>query len=313
MSQLSKSEDKTEQLFNVNNLLKQRIDADISSQTFLKDYKNDLWEKLSKNEKLTDTEFSMLSLSIAEYLDLPARINYGFLINDYFLNLDTTKPHTWVEINVNDKTIIVDPYLERLTGLQYFGIEKKLDRITMGTWHPEEKYNNILGMLEGDLQRKMDLKRLLDSKAATSSIGINFLLPEDAKAGFNFSANLNITNNTLFALPLDKVILNDKEYTNQLKINKTFLPLILPGQTYKAEIKGIREDNFFNLGSKTYQIKVDFNNDSFKTVTTEGIINLELSTYTIMGIVSIGAGIFIFGILINVRRKMKRRWRRARG
>lgn len=315
LTQIAKSEQKIDQLYSVNNLLKQRIDADISSQTFLQDYKNDLWEKLSKDEKLTDSEFSLLSLSVANYLDLPSRINYGYLINDYFLNLDTSKPHTWVEVNVDDKTIIMDPYLERISGMEYFGIEKKLDRITMGTWHPEEKYNNVLGILEGDVQRRMDLKPLLDSKASTSSIGINFFLPENAKAGFNFSANLNITNNTLFALPVDKIFLNNTEYTNQLRINKTFLPLILPGQTYATEIKGIREDNFFNLGSKDYKIKVDFKNDSFRTVNTEGTINLELSTYTVIGIGFILLGIFIFGILVSVRRKMKRRWRgrRSRG
>ncbi len=309
LSQIASNTQTKDQLYNANNLIKQRIDTNISSQTFLKNYKNDLWEKLSKEEKLTDLEFSLLSLSIAEYLNLPSRINYGFLINDYFSNLDTTKPHTWVEVQVGDEVIIIDPFLEKLTGLEYFGIKHKLDRITMGTWHPEEKYNNLLGLLESDIQRKMSLKKLEKTSIPTTSVGVNFILPDTANSGFNFTGELRITNNTLFALPLEKVLINDKEFTKQLEINRTFLPLILPTQTYITNIRGIREDNFFDVRTKEYEVRIEFDNVSFKSVSSSDHLQLELSGYTIAGVCAIGTGILTFGMIVNIRRKMKRRHR----
>src|SRR5260221_1312994 len=200
-SEINKSPDINEKLRNMNNFLSKELKPDSSVNIDFKTL-DTVWDRVQSKSTFNSFEYCYLVSATADYLGLKTRIDYGYVMIYPKDSPTSFVPHVWCTVLNGDKEISMDPFLESITGVSYFGLTG-IDRIRMGSWDPSQSYNDILGML-GTQNNPITLNNDKDVKDLSGNIDVNLLLnyPSKAFAGEFYSVNMTLKNNSSKVLPI---------------------------------------------------------------------------------------------------------------
>src|SRR5690606_17219658 len=70
---------------------------------------------------LTSFEYCVVIAKHAELLNIPFRFVFGSVAYPRESLVGSDAPHIWCEVIVDDEILLLDPYLEDITGYDYFG------------------------------------------------------------------------------------------------------------------------------------------------------------------------------------------------
>ena len=230
-----------------------------------------IWTKLEGSSKFNSFELCYLMIAASEYLGLPSRMDYGYLIIPEGI-VNNGSPHIWCEVKINGKDVLMDPYLETQLHINYFN-QVPIDRIRFGIWHPNQSYNNILGLL-GDFKSKSTVKisqaENLSPDLKNLSLSLNF--PSQAYSGEFYSGIMSVKNNSNKILIVKEMTLNDESVLRQLKLNNLTISF-LPQQNNTTKLNYLREKNFLYDGDETLQIRLTPQSKELSIISTTNVIN----------------------------------------
>lgn len=226
---------------------------------------NTIWTRFDTNSGLSSFELCFIIISYAETQNLQARMNFGYIVYPFNTVLKNSNPHFWCEINIDNKWILADPYLESVLGVVYFD-RIASDRIYLGTWHPSINYTNALGLIgEGDsVLLSINAEHQL-TKEEQSLLSIE--LPTNVISGNFFSGTLRHYNLGRKILTPKSLYIDGWNYSDQLFVNENLQIAFLPQTSNIKEINYIRESSFFYDGKKNLTSEIAFT-DETKIITS---------------------------------------------
>jgi len=267
----------------------------------------DIWTRADSTSNLNSFEYCSIIVSYAESIGLRGKIDYGYILVPENINLDISLPHVWCEVNVNDKSVMFDPLLEALTGVQYFNRSPN-DRIQFGTWHPSQKYNNALGLLgnsEGLVKLNFTSLPDMNSTASPDQLKLDFTLPAKGFSGEFFDGFLNIQNNTSKVLRITDISLNGETQLDKLIYNENLTKSVLPKTQNKISLNNLREPNFLYDATKNYDVSLNFDDNNLYEVKSSGSMVLAPDTRILIIVLFIVIATMILSILMIFRLKSR--------
>jgi len=267
----------------------------------------DIWTRADSTSNLNSFEYCSIIVSYAESIGLRGKIDYGYILVPENINLDISLPHVWCEVNVNDKSVMFDPLLEALTGVQYFNRSPN-DRIQFGTWHPSQKYNNALGLLgnsEGLVKLNFTSLPDMNSTASPDQLKLDFTLPAKGFSGEFFDGFLNIQNNTSKVLRITDISLNGETQLDKLIYNENLTKSVLPKTQNKISLNNLREPNFLYDATKNYDVSLNFDDNNLYEVKSSGSMVLAPDTRILLIVLFIVIATMILSILMIFRLKSR--------
>lgn len=280
-SNIDKSLSPVSQIAWVNDFIKSTFSPVYKEEINLSEYAN-LWhldlEKDPNLANLSSLEYCFYIVSFAESINVKAKIEYGYILSRQIPNFNFNAPHVWCTLKVESKDYLVDPYLEELTGLSFFGEDSFYDRLIMGTWHPDNKYDDILGLLSKNGIQFSPVIALVDtletnvSDSEKVSIEVNF--PKSVYSGFRFSGDLEVINNSKKIIMIGDFYVDKTSYINNLKYNGDLYPMAVPLQTSTFRIKNINPVSYFYNRDKNLEISIVSKADS-SVISTSETVNFE--------------------------------------
>ncbi|MFS8130629.1 MAG: hypothetical protein ACMG57_01480 [Candidatus Dojkabacteria bacterium] len=274
------------------------------------DLLKDIWERADSTSNLNSFEYCSIIVSYAESLGLHGKIDYGYILVPENINLDISLPHVWCEVSVNDNSVMFDPLLEALTGVQYFN-RKPNDRIQFGTWHPSQKYNNALGLLgnsEGLVKLTFTNLSEMDTTASTDKLKVDFKLPTNGFSGEFFDGFLNIQNNTSKVLRITDIALNGDTQLDKLIYNENLTKSVLPKTENKISLSNLREPNFLFDAKKDYNVTLNFDDADVYELKTDGSITLAPDTRVLLFVLMIVLSAMFLSVLMIFRLKRREKF-----
>lgn len=222
-----------------------QIDA---SRQFIGEVDDSVWTIATEDAKLTPAEYCTLLISAAESIGGKGEFEYGYIA---WPRRSSYNPHLWCEIEIGDKTILMDPYAEKEFGFSYNGVTTDFDRIAAGIWHPDFTYTNALGLISGDssLQTisQTTLRGFVDSE---NQVDISINMPEEIVIGDAIPIELVVKNNTSRFLPVSDLKIDGKSSLGDLVISDQLFPALLPNYESVLPITARNSLFTFDIGEK---------------------------------------------------------------
>lgn len=269
----------------------------------------DIWDRANTTSNLNSFEYCSIIVSYAENLGLRGKIDYGYILVPENINLDISLPHVWCEVNVNETSVMFDPLLEALTGVQYFN-RKPNDRIQFGTWHPSQKYNNALGLL-GNSEGLVKLS-FVDMEDPTDineeKLKVNFTLPQKAYSGEFFDAFVDIQNNTPKVLRITDISLNGDTQLDKLIYNENLTKSVLPKTQNRISLNNLREPNFLYDNQKDYELTLNFDDSDLYEIKSNGSLSLAPDTRVLIGVLVVVIATMILSTMMIFRLKKREKF-----
>ncbi|MEP7104119.1 MAG: hypothetical protein ABI721_05430 [Candidatus Dojkabacteria bacterium] len=267
----------------------------------------DIWTRADSTSNLNSFEYCSIIISYAENLGLRGKMDYGYILVPENINLDISLPHVWCDVSINDKSVMFDPLLEALTGVQYFDRQPN-DRIQFGTWHPSQQYNNALGLLgnsEGLVKLNFTDITDLEEKPKASDLTISFDLPAKSFSGEFFDGFINIKNDSSKVLRITDIELNMETELSKLIYNQNLTKSVLPKTTNKISLNNLREPNFLYDGEKVYKASLNFDDVDIYELETEAKMSLGPDTRVLLGVLFVVIASMGLSILMILRLKRR--------
>jgi len=247
------------------------------------------WSRLNSKQNFESFDYCFVLTGIAEELGLKAQIRYGYIMLPSNFGKNPF-PHFWCIFEDGENTFLVDPYMEQLTGYSYFGIDNDVDRINVGIWHPEQDYNNVLGLLREDrLAQKIETggKYLLSDSEDEISLDVS---PQDKKiySGFFHSLRANVINNTSSFIDLDQIYYDDELVDSANEFNDQLKYSLIPNHTNNIQVNSLRNPNFFDDSER--EVSLEFFFEDGEKAQDKVLINYSASNVAII------IGVIVFNI-----------------
>ncbi len=290
----------------LNEFLLQKFELDTAPQDRFENEAK-YWFDLTQKDQFSSLDYSFIIAATAEHLNLKAQINYGYVVLPKQSG-ESISPHFWVVIDDGSKTFIIDTFMEKLTGLSYFGLTTELDRVTMGAWNPTLKYNNTLGLLsESNFSQGIVINTNPKITTTSSDISIKSLEIPDSYAGFYHGAKLEVENSSSKFIPVDAITYYGYNFSNSLKLFPDLKLGLLPKQTNIFSLYWLRNPNFFDLGRKEVTLTFQLNNpNGIESIFANAGVEYRINYYAL--IIAVIAGFITFaGVVIFVKKALRRR------
>ena len=263
-SEINKSEDLKEKFKSLNNYLISKTQSN-KNESFDLSRVNEIWKRLEgSSTSLNSFEYCYVMVSVADFLGVKSRIDYGYLLAPSIDEINSGNPHIWCEVRIEEKNILLDPFLENLTGISYFD-QSPVDRVKFGIWHPSQDYNNALGLASNtknifhiDIQ---DAEHI-DTQ---NNLQLSLDFPTSAFSGEYYTGTLNITNESAYFLSIKSLQYDNADIMENIKVSG-LTPAILPQQNNQIVVNGLREQNFLFEGKKDITITLNTSNTNFSEV-----------------------------------------------
>ncbi len=298
-NELNKSEDTLAKLKNVNDFIVNKLNPYKDEKIDLERVEN-IWKRLEGSSNFSSFEYCYLMTSAAESIGLKARIDYGYIIFQGNDNADFESPHVWCEAQVDGKNILLDPYMEDLVGITYFNLSQ-IDRVKFGVWHPNQDYNNALGLIgSSKIKPKLNIINIDRLNDSLPDITMSLRFPESVFSGEYYSGEMSITNLTNNLIRFNSLKLEDENIDGNIKYSKFSLAL-LPHQVNKIELMNLREKNFFLDGSKQINIEAKLDSEIFPKLAGNTNINFKPDGRLLVIVVSVVVFMIVALVFVIVR------------
>jgi hypothetical protein len=269
-----------------------------------RDQATDLAAKAAQNgAELNNLEFASIGASLIQNENIPVHVVYGYVITPSELNaFNTRRPHVWLEALVNGNVVVLDPYLQALTGYSFWDTIN-INRLELGIWDPSDETDSVLGILSSGL-RPAPASAALGEITQELKYNLYGDFPGEVLAGENYSGKLNVDNHSGYFLIFKNVTLNGQDVTDKLRLSEDLVPAAFPLSTTSIEIKYLFEPNLledrtahnkimltpelelFPPQTISYDIKFSPNQKIIIFITTVGVLGLTFLVVAIAYVVS---------------------------
>ncbi len=299
IGELAKGKTNLNKMTLVNQLLKNSFDPYANEKIDNAGVEN-IWVRTNDKPKFNSFEYCFFIISAAEHLDLQARIDYGYLLLPNIYNIDSRSPHIWCTVKIDSKNIMFDPYLEDFLNGNYIG-ENHMDRIKFGTWHFNQPYNNILGLVNAAKTQEQIIKIVTIKDFPVSEknlIGVsNF--PQEAFSGEFYSGDLKVFNGTTNFLPIKDIKINDESVLSNSKYKNYFTIGLLPKSSNIIHLENLREKNFLFDGRKEMNTVIQISKPSIDDIKFFTYINFKFDQKLLtLALLVTGIGTLLLGVVI---------------
>ncbi|MCA9386800.1 hypothetical protein KC669_02075 [Candidatus Dojkabacteria bacterium] len=261
---------------------------------------------LSDKKSLNSFDFCYLLGAYAQDLEMNIQIQYGYVV----LKPDKEKvlqPHFWLLIENNDSTFLIDPYMEITTELHYYNIQYDFDRITVGTWQPEQTYNDALGLMtDSGGVVKLEITDISSFENPEGEIVIEPTNGLQRLSGFYYSPTLQIINPSTSVIKVESIEFNGQKQKVDSKFEGMEFAL-LPKRTNNLPLQEIRNPNFFFAGEKLEQVLIKTNSIISPELSVEYKVNYRRDEDFMVILIGILV-IFIFVIWRTINRIKHSKW-----
>lgn len=288
------SQDPRSSLRVANDILASKTTGDLSTKTTVSNI-------FDKTDGFTSFESCYILSSLADSIGVEAQINYGYVIFPYITKLT---PHIWCKFKINDEIFIADPSLQGINGFIYFGVTTDFDRITVGTWNPNNEGDIALGQLSNDsfIEEIVILQQPLTIESENSAeLDVEF--PFSINAGTHYKGNVSIENKSARILKLKDLKLAGDSAIGSAIINGELYPAALPNITNEFEVVG-KVTNFFKHGADELEVEVYFDDEYIQLEKDSVFVTYSINTTLVWLGVGMGilTGLTLLFILFHARR-----------
>lgn len=270
------------------------------------------WNTLPERKSLHGVEYAYLLSSYAQSLGIQTRIAYGYLMGLSKLgDFTTDTPIVYVEAWVDGQVVILDPFLEDVSGFEMFDAPF-FDRIQMGIWDLANKFDSVLGIFT-----KLGLKRpsTVDIGAIDQTLDYTMAIdfPEQIVAGNYYQGKLMISNSSGHIIKLESILLNGKEYLGPVvTISENYYHLIRPVGDTELTLEGLIEEDLFSNNSRSGKITVKPVDTVFPTKTAAYSVSFRANVELVIAGIGLGVGaVTVIGFWLYRRGLRKRRLTRS--
>lgn len=233
-SQINQGTDNVSKLRYLNDFL--NINYTLNTDKITTQSINDVWE-VNKRD-LNPLQYCSLVVSTANYLDLKSNVEYGYNI----LNTGTSiNPSIWCTVEADSKNLVFDFNYQKEVGYSVISTSS-IDRVKMGTWHPSQSYNDMLGILSGSVVTAGVGEVIPQDKIQTFPV-LNIEFPKNVFSGEFYSGKVIITNPSSKILKFDSLIINNESVLKNLEVGD-LVKAIMPFQTNSIKVDYLRETDF---------------------------------------------------------------------
>lgn len=198
----------------------------------------------------TALEYSQLLSDYLNYAGIPSRVAYGYVLGfDNHPSWQMSKPTAWVEVLQDGGVVLLNPFLEDLTGMQGRFLSSR-SHIKFGIYNLDSGYDTALGLI-GDV----DLANRPTISVATASESLQALNSaknneqgsvsnltvqvrrsngenNDSVLGWTtYRPELLVTNFDKLPLALTSLTVDQINNISGLNLTRDLYPLVLPGQS----------------------------------------------------------------------------------
>ena len=237
------------------------------------------WEVLDNKTSFNSFDYCFLLTSLIEKLGGKVEVRYGYVVISDFEDL-VIQPHFWIVTQINQNTILVDPYQQVISNIDYFGSENDFDRITVGVWHPEINTFGSLGLIDNNEKapvKKISIKNYGDFVNAKNTIQPLETKIKEVFSGFYYSLELPVENKTNNFIKIKNIFVNNNDHLLSY-IPKEFTLGLLPNKINTIKITGLRYTNFLLTGQRKDVINIKLEDRSFNDIAIPKDIILKINT-----------------------------------
>lgn len=257
----------------------------------------------------TQVESCLALVHFGYQLEIKGLIKFGYLIYADSLGLEFGQPHLWCEFSYKDKVYIFDPLAQRRTQFS-FSATSPLDRISMGIWHPSQRYNNVLGLLSGEIQEifKTNLKVPNLSQQSVELLVSDF--PKESVSATQQTGNLVFRSNSPYFTSFNQLKLNSKDYSKSLELLPEMFFGAIPLGNSVLPFSGMLEEDIFFSGNKKNIVEA-YSDTLTKSISAQLdlmlIPNSDLiNSFNFLSLsIFFGLAILVFGISFVLFKKLK--------
>lgn len=258
-----------------------------------------IWENGTKS--LNQLQFCYLIVSTAEYLGLPARINYGYSILNPGLQAGG-HPSIWCEVLVDGRDISFDVPNQKLFKISYFNTSH-IDKLRMGTWHPVQSYNDILGLLINN-PYEITINPLAVKQGLETNVSMQLEFPEKVFSGEFYSGIIKIKNNSTKLLTFTELRLNGGSILNNIVVGD-LTKAVMPLQENSLKVDYLRETDFILDKTISVNIEAELN----KNISLKAQENVTFEPdYKLIAIFVVIILVVVFILLFLVSRLLKKKF-----
>ncbi len=212
---------------------------------------------------LNDFQFADITAAYCQKLNLKCVVAYGYLVGPGYTQVDTSRPHVWVEaISDDSKLLILDPYLQVITGGFNFFDVSSIGRLQVGIWSPELTQDSILGLATGAARMRPTLFVSSPTAAAvTNTYDTKVFFPAQVRGGEFYFGYLLFQNDSSDFVPIKSVSFDGQDLTTQLlQVTPQLKRVMMPFTSNRLDITWQRDPNF--LVDETKQLHIELTPDS---------------------------------------------------
>lgn len=264
----------------------------LDSNKFTSETLNNLWNNSS--DSLNSLQYCYLIVSSANYLGLNSSINYGYKI---FGQEGLESPTIWCNVEVDSQILSFD--FQHQEELGYILVtDSQSDRVSMGVWHPDQFYNDMLGILSDSplLARLGDPFESIALTQNNPTLKVN--IPEKVYSGEFYKASLVIENPTNQILKINQLFFNQENVIDRVKVGDLY-KAVMPLQTNSISVDYLRESDFILNLSKNVKFDLqlnDINLTESKTVKFEPDYKLILIFFALVLLCFSTLGFILFKV-----------------
>lgn len=265
----------------------------------------DIWYKFTTGTtSLNAFELCYLIGSMAEFFGDEFRMYYGYLLFPSFSSFDISLPHLWCEVEQGGNKILVDTFLENLTGSNYYN-KKVADRITIGVAHPDFAYDPILGLREESYSPiRISFLEFFESTNEMSPITATLNTPSKVLSGEFFEGTLQVKNERNNFLPFTDILINGRSEIGNIFVHRDLNFGLLPFRKNNFQLNFLRELNIFFDGER--ELNVELVSDNETVVMASQIIRFEINYRLLYLALSVTIGlVLIVGLALRYYIKKK--------
>lgn len=256
-----------------------------------------VWD--SNKKDLNQLQYCYIIVSTAEYLGYKANIEYGYNLNG---NSTMVNPSIWCNVQLDGKNLIFDFATQKAIGYPQI-VTSSINKLRMGIWHPDQSYNDMLGLLSEEVVTVSFIEHSDNTNADLLEPELKIEFPTNVYSGEFYSGKIFIINPTSKLLTFNNLKVNNESVMSNLEVGQ-LSKAVMPLQQTGIKIDYLRENDFIlNLSREiTVEAEVGINklNDSIE-VRFEPDYKLIAIFFVIL---IITVSIFIYLVIKLIRRKV---------
>lgn len=209
--------------------------------------------KWEQKQVLTPAERICAISSLLSTREIPHALSYGYyaLPGGKFYQFAT--PTYWLEVEAGEGRLIFDPQFEQDYGSSGAGISHVPDqaRLLMGYWHPDNLYARNFSEIPAPKLTSNPFPGL------SGSVELDLAAPRLTYSGEFYSVPLRIHSKANHIVPIERLLVNGQDYTNQaVNLAPGLRKALLPETTTDLVLEYLREPNFLFAGEKELQVEL---------------------------------------------------------